>query len=63
MRVAEGDAIAVEEPEEEPKDDLAVAVALGLVGAPHGLEALPGDVLGHQHAPRARGRCAPAGCG
>ena len=54
--VSERDPVAIQQPEVEPEDNLAVAVALRLVGPAHGLEALPLDVLGHQHAPRREAR-------
>ena len=50
MGVTERDPVAVEQAEEEAEDDLAVAVALGLLGSAHDLEALSLDVLGDQHA-------------
>src|SRR4029077_14929979 len=49
--VPERDAVAVQQPEVEPKDDLAIAIALRLIGSADRLEALPLDVLGHEHAP------------
>ena len=45
MRIAERDPIAVEQAEEEPEDDLAVAVALRLAERSDRLEALALDEL------------------
>src|SRR5215210_4120229 len=50
MRIAERDAVAVEQAEEEPEDDLAVAVTLRAVERADRLEALPLHVLGDEHA-------------
>ena len=53
MRVPERGAVTIKQPEVEPKDDLGVAIALHLIGSADRLEALPLDVLGHEHAPSA----------
>ena len=45
VRVSERDPVAIQQPEVEPEDDLAVAVAPRLVDPAHGLEALALDVL------------------
>ena len=57
-----GHPVAVEQAEMQPEDDLAVAVALRLLGSPHGLEALALDVFGHEHPP-SQSRCRPAARG
>jgi hypothetical protein len=49
--VSERDSVAIQQPEVEPEDNLAIAVPPRLVGPAHGLEALPLDILGHQHTP------------
>ena len=52
VRVAERDAVAVQEAEEEPEHDLPVAVALWFRGSPHRLEPLTLDVFRDQRPPR-----------
>src|SRR5207247_7526099 len=49
VRVPERDPVAIKQPEVEAKDDLAVAVALHVIGSADRLEALPLDVFGHEH--------------
>ena len=50
MRISERDPVAIEQAEEEPEDDLAVAVALGLIELADRLEALALDELRDEHA-------------
>src|SRR5205085_1244059 len=52
MRIAERDAVAIEQTEVEAEDDLAIAVALVLIEPADRLEALAHHVVGDQHAPR-----------
>src|SRR5262249_24987519 len=56
VRVTERDAVAIKQPEVEPKDDLAVAVALHLIRSADRLKALSLDVLRHEHAPGRQAR-------
>ena len=60
MRVAERDAVAIEQPEEEAEDDLGEAVARRLVELADRLEALALDELRDEHAAGARARSGPA---
>ena len=52
MGVSEGDPVAVEEAEMHTEDDLAVTVALRLVGPANRLETLSLDKVGDEYAAR-----------